>query len=262
MLWALAGVSLPAMGQESAVSCLILPWETIELAAPTEGIVTAIHAERGETVAEGQLLVQLNDALQRAYLATVSARAGDESALRQAQVRVNFTQSAVERNRPLFNAKLMTADEWEQVLGSHEIALIEVEAARAALDQARLEVDRAEVALAQTRITAPADAVVLERLSSVGEAAGGEPVMRLVVIDRLRVELFVSAESHQRWTNGRTVEILARFPSEARHTATVTAVDPVSDAGTGILRVQLALDNSDRQILAGQQCGLAETAAP
>ena len=38
--------------------------------------------------------------------------------------------------------------------------------------------------------------------------------------------------------------------------AQVKAVDPVADAGTGILRVQLELPNPDFAILAGQQCQL------
>lgn len=251
----------PASAQQQPVSCLILPWDTVDMAAPTSGVVADVLIERGQSVHAGDLLVRLDDATQASYLATVKARAADDSQLRQAQVRLEIANASVERNRPVFEKKLLKGDEWDQINGSRQLAEIETEAAKHALEFARLEVVRAEAALAQTRIYAPADAVVMDVNVSVGEAAGNTPLASLAVIDPLKVELFVAAQDYASWQAGQPVTLRGSQAPTVDLNATVKAVDPVADAGTGILRVQLELPNPQLQILAGQQCQLASAVA-
>jgi membrane fusion protein (multidrug efflux system) len=246
----------PALAQEQPVSCLILPDDTIELAAPISGVVAEVLVERGQSVKAGDLVVRLDDVTQAAYLETVKAKAQDDTQLRQAEVRLEIARASVDRNRPVFEKRLLRGDEWDQIIGTGRLAEIEADAARHALDQARLEVARAEAALAQTRVYAPVDAVVLDIAVSVGEAAGNSPLASLAVIDPLKVELFVGASSYADWTPGQTVSLHGSQSPEKQLQAVVKTVDPVADAGTGILRVQLELPNPEFAILAGQQCEL------
>ena len=96
-----------ALAQEQPVSCLILPWDSVDLAAPTSGVVAEVLVERGQAVKAGQLLVRLDDATQNAYLATVKAKAADDSQLKQAEVRLEIAKSSVARNKPIFEKKLL-----------------------------------------------------------------------------------------------------------------------------------------------------------
>lgn len=245
----------PAAGQE-AMSCLILPWETIELAAPTQGIVAEILTARGAAVAKGDLIIRLDDSVQRAYYETVEARAADHSQLEQARVRRDIAHASVERNRSLFEQKLIQGDAWDQIQGASALADIDVMAAENALHLAELEVARAAAALEQTRIFAPTDAMVLDVPVSVGEAAGTGPLANLAVVDPLRIELFVGVESYAAWQVGAKILVRGSQAPEQPLEATVVAVDSVADAGTGVLRVLLEVPNPDRAILAGQQCTL------
>lgn len=245
---------------DPVVSCLVLPWETVALAASTDGIVAEILVDRGDAVEEGQLVVRLNDSVQRAYLATVQARAENTTVVEQADIRLAIAQSTLERNRVLFERQQITGDEWDRIRGTYEISVVELEAAREELRQAELEVRRAEVALEQTRVYAPSDAVVLQRLVSVGERTSPEPLLELAVIDRLRVEIFARAGSYGAWQTGHTIRLAVQFPEPAEVEARVRTVNPVSDAATGVIGVQLEVDNADGRILAGQQCRLAEFA--
>ena len=243
-----------ALAQEQPVSCLILPWDSVDLAAPTSGVVAEVLVERGQAVKAGQLLVRLDNATQNAYLATVKAKAADDSQLKQAEVRLEIAKSSVARNKPIFEKKLLKGDEWDQIVGTSQLAEIETEAARHALELAALEVARAEAAIAQTRIYSPHDGVVMDINVSVGEAAGNAPLATLAVIDPLKVELFVASQSYGAWKAGQKVSLNGSNAPGTRLEAVVKAVDPVADAGTGILRVQLELPNPDFAILAGQQC--------
>lgn len=259
-----AFLAVPVSGQDlefgvdPVVSCLVLPWETVALAASTDGIVAEILVDRGDTVQEGQLVVRLNDTVQRAYLATVEARAENMTTIEQAEIRLAIAESALERNRTLFERQQITGDEWDRIRGTFEISQVELEAAREEVRQAELEVRRAEVALEQTRVYAPSDAVVLQRLVAVGERTSPEPLLELAVIDSLRVEIFARAASYNAWRIGHAVKLVVQFPEAVEIEGRVRTVNPVSDAATGVIGIQLEVDNADRAILAGQQCRLAE----
>lgn len=253
-----AGCALPALAQDQPVSCLIVPWQTIALAAPTSGVVSQVLVERGQSVKSGDLVIKLDDLMQASYLATVAAKADDDTQLQQAEVKLDIANASLERNKPLFAQKLIKGDEWGQIEGAAKLAALDVDAAKAALTQAKLEVARAQAALDQTRIRAPADAVVVDVMVAAGEAAGNSPLASLAIIDPLKVELFVHATSFAAWKVGAAVDLHGSQSPETLLHATVKSVDPVADAGTGVVRVQLQLPNPDLKILAGQQCAMAD----
>ena len=262
VLAAILTPAIPAQAQDQPVSCLIVPWETISLAAPTQGVVAEVLAERGQSVKAGDLLVRLDDTMQATYLATVKAKAEDDTGLQQAEVKLDIANASLARNKPLFNQKLIKGDEWDQITGTAKLDAIDVDAAKQALVQAQLEVARAQAAVDQTRIRAPADAVVIDVMVSAGEAAGTAPLASLAIIDPLKVELFVKAASYAQWKVGQTVDLRGSQAPETTLNARVKSVDPVADAGTGVVRVQLELPNPGLKILAGQQCGLGNATAP
>jgi multidrug efflux pump subunit AcrA (membrane-fusion protein) len=213
-------------------------------------------------VKAGDLVIRLDDSMQSTYLATVKAKADDDTALQQSEVRLDVANASLERNKPLFAQKLIKGDEWGQIQGAAKLAALDVDAAKQTLLQAGLEVNRAEAALDQTRIRAPADAVVVDVMVSAGEAAGNTPLASLAIIDPLKVELFVHAASYASWKVGAPIDLHGSQAPDAVLHAHVKSVDPVADAGTGVVRVQLELPNPDFKILAGQQCGLATATPP
>ncbi len=256
-----AGAQAATFETDPVVSCLVLPWETIDLAAAIDGIVDELLVERGDVVQAGELLVRLNDDVQQAYYDTMKARAEDSTAVQQAQIRMDVAGASLDRNRALFERQQVTADQWDQIRGAYEVAVVELEAARAARHLAQLEVARAETAIRQTQVRAPSEAVVLARSVAVGERIGVDPLLKLAVIKKLRVEVFARAASYAAWIVGDTVQLVIQHPAPRRIEARIRAVDPVSDAGTGVVGVQMEVDNADVAILAGQQCGLADFVA-
>jgi len=240
------------------VSCLVLPWESISVAAPSEGLVKEIFVDRGDRVVAGDLLVQLDDSIQRSYLNLMQARADDSSGIELAEIRLQVAQSGFERNKALFERQQLTGDDWDRIRGTYELAVVEMRQAQNAALQANLELARAKAAHAQTQIFAPADAMVVQRLVSVGEAAAAEPLFELAVTDRLRVEVFARAQSYSRWANGEDVRLAVQLPEPSVFEAKVRTTNTVSDAGTGVVGVLLELDNAGGSILPGQSCQIAE----
>ena len=251
-----------AIAPQDIVSCVVLPWETTALAAPAEGVIADIFVSRGDTVKSGQLLIQLDDRIQRSYLDLIKARAEDRSGLELANIRLDVARTSYERNQPLFERQQITGDDWDRIRGTYEMAVVEVQQAENAAAQARLELERAKAALSQTRILAPTDAVVVERHVAVGEAAGMEPLLELAVIERLRAEIFARAETYPLWSQGQVVPLGVDLPQPARIEAEVRTVNSVSDVGTGVIGVLLEIPNADHAILPGQQCSIDGQDAP
>ncbi|OAB55630.1 hypothetical protein AY599_12700 [Leptolyngbya valderiana BDU 20041] len=129
----------------------------------------------GETVAAGQVLVELDRAdyelaLEGAQARLDAARAGEDMARLRA-----------ERARRLAPEQFVSEDQ----LLEAETRLRQAQAERAA---AEVELQRAELMLSRTRVVSPYAAVVQARLIGAGAlAAPGTPLLELVATERLEV---------------------------------------------------------------------------
>jgi RND family efflux transporter MFP subunit len=180
------------------------------LAAP----VVEVAAVPGRTVRAGAVLVRLEE--READGAVAGARASVEAA-----------RSALElarKNRARF----------EKLEGRGAAAAIELDRARqaeasaaAALAAASAALSRAETDRAQAVLVAPFDAVVVEKLVSVGDlAAPGRPLVRVASIAGRRVEAAPSEEQAARLSPGEEVEVVIGEKSFRGHVAEIVgAVD-------------------------------------
>ncbi len=149
------------------------------LAAEVSARVVAAPALPGQTVAAGELLVQLDDAEYQINLSSAEARLSvAEAALDMAKIRA-------ERARRLAPEQFVSED---QLLEAEtNLRLAEAEKAAALAERAR-----AELLLARTRITAPFAGVVTQRLVSLGTlAAPGTPLLELLASKGLEVNAMI-----------------------------------------------------------------------
>jgi HlyD family secretion protein len=137
------------------------PKTQVKVSADIPGKITRLLVQEGQQVKRGQLMLQI-DAVQyrasheqaRAALASAQAR------LREAETTLKVTESNYDRQRALFEKKLLSQAEWDQ-------ATRNVESARASLHAAREEVSRSRAAVtasadnvSKTQFHAPFDGVV------------------------------------------------------------------------------------------------------
>jgi multidrug resistance efflux pump len=104
---------------------------------------------------------------------------------------------------------------------------------------AEAELEAAKVNLEHRRIAAPLDAVVVELSRHEGEwAQVGDPVMRLVRIDRLRVEGFLNAKDYGNYeVQGRPVNVIVTLARGQTETVPgkIVYVKPLVEAGNEFL---------------------------
>jgi len=181
------------------------------LAAP----VVEVRAVPGETVGAGAVLVRLADresdsALEGARSAVAASRSSSEIA---------------SRNRMRF----------ERLEGRGAAAAVELDRARqeeasaaSALAMAQAALARAEMDRAQSVLVAPFDAIVVEKMVSVGDlVAPGRPLVRLSSAKGRRVEAAPGEEEAARLAVGGVVSVsIGDLAVEGRIVEIVGAVDP------------------------------------
>ena len=160
------GVQMAKVRQEDVTSRVrapgkIEPRTQVNVSADVMGKIVKLAVKEGDPVRSGQLLLQLDDSQYRsANDQARAALASGRARQREANASLKVAESAYQRQRALFEQRLLSQAEWDQATTANE-------SARSAAAAANEEVARAEAAmqgaadnLRKTRFTAPFDGVV------------------------------------------------------------------------------------------------------
>ncbi|MFC3616294.1 efflux RND transporter periplasmic adaptor subunit [Lutimaribacter marinistellae] len=262
-LWAFAsyaGVSSAQTYQEGAmapVSCLIEPDKVIRLSTPVAGIVDSVAVDRGDRVAEGQVVARLDTGLEEIAVAIARKRAADDAQIASIEAQIDFLDAQARRNEQLVKRNAVSRTQAEEARLEARLAERELDKARLEKDLAGLQLAEAEARLDQKIVRSPVDGVVMERLLNPGEYREGEAhILTIARLDQLRVEAFVPISYYDRLELGQTLTILPEAPLDTPHPAQITVIDQVFDAATATVGVRLMLDNSGFELPAGLRCEL------
>ena len=213
-------VSLRDIVHKDNASGKIQPEEEVQISSTITAWITDITVAEGDTVQSGQMLIALDEKQYRAaYNQTLSSVKSAEANLKQIKSQKIRTES-------LFEQKLISKQELEQVEASFELASSQLEQARSSL------VSR-EDELSKTKLLAPSYGIVTSLTKEVGEMAVGgmfNPGILMTVADlsRMEVEVNVNENDVVNINVGDTSEIeIDAFPdtifygvvSEIAHTA-------------------------------------------
>lgn len=228
------------------------------LAAQVMGAVRAVHAEVGQRVKAGQVLVvmdtqQLDAAAAQAAAARAEARTAEREVaamIEGARTQLELARATEARLEKLFARKSLTLQEMDEAVARRKQAEAALRAAEARREQVAARIEQAEQGLkaAETQrgyatLTAPYAGVVVEKLAQVGSLA--VPGAPLLVVERQggwRAALNVEESL------GHTIRLglPLRLTSEANESlrAVVTEIVPVLDAATRNLIVKADLPAS------------------
>ncbi len=190
--------------------------ESVVLRPEVPGRIAAIRFHEGAPVKKGDILVELDAAVQRAEL-------------RQAQANLKLAQANHGRAEDLFVRKFVSQSNLDTARSELEVAR-----AATALAQARFE---------RTQIRAPFDAVVGIRSVSPGDfVKDGDPLVNLEDIATLKVDFRLPELYLDRIRPGQTLEVTSDVLPGETFIATVDAIDPLIDAQgrAVVLRARLA----------------------
>ncbi len=202
------GVIKPRVGAEVRVGSRI------------SGVVKRLHVQIGDSVAEGQLLAELDDR------DLVALRDQAAATLAQLQANLRYAIADLGRKRQLFLANSMAQSDIDPAIRDSAVGEQQVAAARASLEYAAAQV-------AYARITAPIAGVVASVATEEGEtvAASFAAPTFLTLLDpsRLEVWAYVDETDIGRIRQGQSARFTVDTYGDEEFDGRVTAVHPTAE---------------------------------
>jgi macrolide-specific efflux system membrane fusion protein len=252
-------------------SVVLRPLRAAEVPAQQTGLLQHIAVEEGQQIEAGQLLASLDArqaklAVARAELefSQAEAKANNElqllyteKALEVAKAELRRSSESIEQfaksiSQSQLDVERLTVEKLtlERQQAEHELVL-----ERFGVRLKRTELEAAQLQLAQHQLTAPfAGTLVLVR-GRVGEwVEVGATVLRLVAVDKLRAEGFLSADQSRAALVGQRVTLsVVERDQTTQVTGTLRFVSPEMEPVTGQVRVWAEIPNDDGVLRPGQQ---------
>lgn len=248
-------LGLPVVADAEALDCVIEPRATVTLVASEKGRIKEILAARGDIVTQGQVLVRLEDDVQRLQVEMAKTRMESDLEVRAGETRLVQREKDRARARLLADRNVAAVTQVEDAEIEVALTRVAIEQARLAQQMARIEHQQALALLARRTMVSPADGVVTSVEAAPGAFASEQlQILTIAVIDPLHVEVFATPEYFTRVAVGDVYPVRQVSPLDGEFAATVSVVDRVFDAASGTFGVQLEIANPEGAIPAGTRC--------
>lgn len=246
-----------ATATPGALGCIIEPIQTADVAAPGSGVIKTLLVDRGQTVRKGQLLATMTSEVERASLASARARAQADAEIGAAGAAREAAKQKLRRIYELSQLGFAAHQELDQARSDYEIADYRLFQAREAQSVARKELRIAEEQLELRQVRSPIAGVVADRLVNPGERADGRPILRILTLDRLRVEVVLPSAYFGRVREGMNLMVTPETGDAKSLDAKVVQVDRFVDTASGTFRSRMLVTNLAGDIPAGVRCHVA-----
>jgi RND family efflux transporter MFP subunit len=247
-------VALAAPPAPKSMGCLIEPDQVAELGSQVVGVVERIDVERGTVVRAGQSLLRLRADVERANAGAAETRARIDADVLAATANLELAEQKQRRAESLVAQGFVSDQAAELARGEAEVARQKLRQVRGQQRISQEEQRVAQAQLALRTVHSPFAGVVVERYVNVGERVEEKPLLRVAVVNPLRVELMVPTAQYGTLSAGDRVSIRPELPGAGAVTAVVRQVDQVLDAASNSFRVRLTLANPGNRLPAGLRC--------
>lgn len=253
-LFASAAAAQTGSAPAAGLDCMIQPHQVVMIGSPAPGTIERILVERGDLIARGQPVVQLNAAVERASLAVARERATQVGEVTAAAGSQELAQRELQRANELHQQNFVSKTYLDKTRAELQVAGGRTDQANERRRLAARELELAAAQLEQRTVRAPIAGVVVERFMSPGEYVDQKPMLRIASIDPLRVDVLVPAAHFGQVQAGMTGRVVPELFARQQHEAVVRTVDRVIDAASNTFRVRLELPNPGGALPAGLRC--------
>jgi membrane fusion protein (multidrug efflux system) len=217
----------------------VAPVQGVTVSADLPGIVKLINFQSGDSVHEGDVLVQLDTkqeqaqlAQQQAHLVAVEA-AGDLA-------RLNF-----ERLQGLVNEGAITRVEYDRAAAEQKQTIADKK-------QTEAQVEEIRAVIARKTIRAPFTGILGLRKVNLGQyLSPGDAVVPLQSLDPVYVNFDVPQQDQERAAVGRNVRVTTSDRTNLELAGKITAMDSAVDATTRNIKIQATLANPQGKLRPG-----------
>jgi HlyD family secretion protein len=189
---------------------------TVQVGTQVSGQIAQIYVDFNDKVRKGQLLARIDPTLQQQAVQDAEAQ------LEKAQATLQQAQDEYQRNKQLFDAKVITASEFSTVQSNFSVQQASVKSAQIALQRAKQN-------LSYTSIYSPIDGVIVERNVDVGQTVAASlsaPTLFLIANDLSEMQILASVDESDigQIKDGQPVQFTVQSYPNQQFTGTVTQV--------------------------------------
>ena len=213
-------VAWPAFAQQGYVG-VSRPADIRELAFAVRGKVAEVLVKPGDRVEAGDLLIRLDDSVQRASHALAKSQAEDETGVQLAELTVRFRKDELEITKSSETRGGANAQDVREAQFAFDRAEVELRSAISEQEQRRLSLEREAARLAEMQISSPIAGDVIETHKEAGETVDElTTVVTVVDIGKLHIDFPVAP----------SVSRMLKVGDAARVVWQDIEADPVTDA--------------------------------
>lgn len=228
------------------------------IAAETTGKIVAVLIDEGMTVAEGQVVAELDDVLAEKDLELARSRTGEAEA-GVAVIAADLADAERIHHRLLNLSERSFASEADLTKAEARVEVLRAQhgQAHAQLESARLEQQRAAAMLGKYKIRAPFAGIVTERSAQPGEmisplSSGGftrTGICTVVDMDSIEIEVDVNEAFIGRVrAGGKVSAVLDAYP-DWTIPAKVIAIVPTANREKATVKVRIGIEEKDPRLL-------------
>lgn len=233
------------------------PFQTIDVAAAESGRIEAVLVEPGTPVQQETLLMTLDSQVLRATRAVAVQQAQTTAEIESLQLEQQRLDHRFKRLLELRSQGAGSPDEVLQAETEAKIARLRVQAAVQRKQIAELEIAEIDARIAMKQIRSPITGIVTAVVQDVGEfvAASDPTTVRVVDLSALRAVFYLPTD---RALNLKIEETLTlQFVDGGDSvTAVIRHIDPVTNAESGRVGVEVIIKNAGNQHRSGLRCRL------
>ena len=249
-----AAIAADASGPDAPVIGITTPYQQATLAAIQPGRIQDILIEEGCWVRAGDLVIQLDDRVQRAKTAISAAQAESTHEIELALARWEGAKKELARLKFLRGDNHASTKELDDATTVEAVARIEYEIAKFEHTQARLVHYREQQVLEEYRIMAPFDGYAHEHLKHPGETVDErEGIVTLMRLDPIKVVIDCPLTLAPALAVGDRVTVVPSDDQWHPRPGKITLVHRVADGASQTFRVKVVVDNPDGHWLSGMK---------
>ena len=218
---------------------------TVQVGTQVSGQVSQLFVDFNDKVKKGELLARIDPTLAQQAVADAQAQ------LEKAQAQLTQAKNEYMRDSSLFDAKVLTATEFDTDQSNFSVNQADVKSAQIALDRAKQNLD-------YTSIYSPIDGVIVERNVDVGQTVAASlsaPQLFLIANDMSEMQILASVDESDigQIKTGQSVQFTVQSYPNQTFTGAVQQVRLQSTTQDNVVNYTVVIDvkNPNGKLLPG-----------
>lgn len=208
----------------------IEPYQGVDVTTSVAGMVEQVHFESGARVKKGELLVSLESSVERANL-------------KAAEARLAAAKNTWTRNQKVYQRKLISAEDVEEVESAYKVAAAEVASLQATI--------------ARLQVKAPFSGQLGIREIQPGQyLQPGNIIANLESNDNMRVRFIIPQKNLPDISIDMPVELRTEVYPEQSFKGSLNAIEPSVDRDSGIIQLQAKVPNPEQKLRSGMYAAI------